>query len=332
MKATTSSTHAARVGLSFFGWLCLLGSDQGLAAYHAPVIHPSRRTLLGQFVGGMSGSLAVEENAHAAPGALLPPPRTLQGPLVPLLLNNEYLPSCIPVQVLSEFIAKQQGNGSPVSVARSIAETAMDYRTKASRSFYARAPWSQPDVTDQYYFDLSAYALWRTAADRLPNYTDRDAFVRMVGRRLYQNLQDRTIRPPVNKSVVASEPIIVAILQSFQSSNFCKGFRLGTDVSKNQNVFFDSLDDEALQSGASVYVLVSILEPATLGASLQITGEQSRFAPDLVGPTLAACWESMGIRSSWEVFFVDPDYRSNPKYYNPNEKLLQFTLTLESTI
>ena len=109
---------------------------------------------------------------------------------------------------------------------------------------------------------------------------------------------------------------------------------MGTDQavsvgnSPDDEKVFDSLDDDALQQGASINVLVSIYEPATLGASLQITGEQSRFAPDLVAPTLAAVWESMGIKSSWEVFFVDPEYRPNPKDYFPNEKLLQFTLTL----
>ena len=76
--------------------------------------------------------------------------------------------------------------------------------------------------------------------------------------------------------------------------------------------------------------LISLFEPATLGASLQITGEQSRFGPDIVGGLLAAVWQQgSGIQGiSWEVFFVDPEYRPNPKDYFPNEQLLQFTLSL----
>jgi len=97
---------------------------------------------------------------------------------------------------------------------------------------------------------------------------------------------------------------------------------------EEKDLVFDKLDDEALLSGASVDCLVSVYKPATLGASLQITGEQPRFAPDYVRATLVAMWESKGIQWSWEVFFVDPKYLSNPKDYYPKEKLLQFTLTL----
>ncbi|CAB9502874.1 expressed unknown protein [Seminavis robusta] len=362
--------------LSFFAWLCLNQCHSVVAfGNEAP---PSRRTVVEHLVfgGGVGGllSLVGNEPALAARGAFeldseyylrdllggnkkegsvlpskpppTPPPRTLQGPLVPLLLNNDYLPTCIPVQVLCEQVAKQQQQNV---AAKSIAEKATDIRARASRSFYSRAPWEREDVIDQYYFDLTAYALWKTAAECLPNYADRDAFVRNVGRRLYQQL---CILQPLQltlssssssssaKSVVASEAAVVAILNAFRSSNFCKGFRIATDQSLDNNSnngknnantnepVFDSLDDEALGLGATVACLVSIYEPATLGASLQITGEQSRFAPDLIGPTLAALWEAMGIKSSWEVFFVDPEYRPNPKDYYPNEKLLQFSLTV----
>ena len=92
---------------------------------------------------------------------------------------------------------------------------------------------------------------------------------------------------------------------------------------------FDKLDDTDLSNGLSVNCLVSIFNPASLGASLQITGEQSRFIPDFVGTTLAAMWESVGIAASYEIYFVDPEYRPNPKDYFPNEELLQFTLTIK---
>ena len=318
---------------------------------------PSRRDCL-VGIGSLGGSLLLSfltpEPAHAARGAfeldmeyyirdlvggnkkegnILPsippatqPPRLLQGPLIPLLLDNNYA-SCIPVQTLAEQLAKGK---STDAIARSIADSAMDYRTKASRSFSSRSSWEKEDVTDQYYFDISAYALWKTTADLLPNYGDRDQFARNVGRKLYDRMEFK--RQPSNKgSLVASEAEVFAVLQQFQDSNFCKGFKIGNDQSvgkKQEEKVFDALDDEALQSGDSVNCLVSIYEPATLGASLQITGENSRFAPGYVGATLAALWESKGIKSSWDVFFVDPEYRPNPKDYYPNEELLQFTLTL----
>lgn len=310
---------------------------------------------------GLGGFLASNEPANAARGAFeldseyyirdllggnkkegnilpskppnMPPPRKLQGPLVPLLLDPFYSSSCIPVQVLVQQVTKSSNMDN--SVAKAIAQSASEYRTKASRSFASRAPWNAEDVTDQYYFDLSSYALWKTAADYLPNYTERDAFVRNVGRRLYKeirSLNSLNLSSGTQKgSVMKAESELFALLSAFQASNFCKGFKVGNDQSvgkKQEEKVFDQLDDEALQGGASVDCLVSIYEPATLGASLQVTGEQSRFAPDYIGATLAAFWESKGIKSSWEIFFVDPEYRPNPKDYYPNEKLLQFSLTL----
>jgi hypothetical protein len=119
-------------------------------------------------------------------------------------------------------------------------------------------------------------------------------------------------------------------LSIFATSRFCKSFRMGESSSAADPAapsFFDDYDDEALQAGATVNCLVSVFEPATLGASLQITAEQSRFAPEYVAPTLAAVWESAGIKATWETFFVDNEYRPNPKDYFPNEQLIQFSLS-----
>ncbi|KAL3936099.1 MAG: hypothetical protein SGARI_002705, partial [Bacillariaceae sp.] len=119
-----------------------------------------------------------------------------------------------------------------------------------------------------------------------------------------------------SSNIVDSIPEVRELLQLFQSSGYAKNFRIRTsdDAADNSNFpLFDELDDESLQIGGSVDCLVSIIEPASLGASLQINGEQSRFGPDFVGSSLAAIWEQYGIKSTWEGFFVDAEYRPNPK-------------------
>jgi hypothetical protein len=123
-------------------------------------------------------------------------------------------------------------------------------------------------------------------------------------------------------------PPTLEVLDAFKNAGFCQEYRIRGDDSRDaSDPVFDELDDDGLQAGGTVDCLVSILEPATLGASLQITGEQSRFGPDFVGGTLAALWEAAGVKCSWETFFVDPVYRPNPKDYFPNEQLLQYTLS-----
>ena len=262
-------------------------------------------------------------------------PRTLNGPLIPLLLDKDFSPSCISVQALVQHIQQRQSNNSNSdenNIGKEIQTKAQDLRDKISKSFYSRNPWEEESITDQYYFDVTSYALWRTAAEMIPNFVERDQFVRRLGRMIYQRLQKERLlllksttsqqqeATTTKVSLVDTLPATIELLDLFQKSQFCKGYRIRRDDmadssnnnsnSKNDDEpIFDELDDDSLVSGLSVDCLVSIYEPATLGASLQINGEQSRFGPDFVGTTLAALWDSAGIKSSWETFFVDPEYR-----------------------
>ena len=273
------------------------------------------------------------------------PPRTLEGPLIPFLLNEDCTASCVPTRSLMEVLAQTTNPSTPTSLEQSIRDKVATYREKASRSFALQKPWKEDRVSDQYYFDLTSYALWRTAADLIPNYTSRDKFVRTLGGNLYRQIKDSKLLVTDAKGAGSSnnQPLqgtvseIIQVLELFKTSGYCKGYRIrtqdsendkaGSNNSSNNNAVFDELDEDSLLSGLSVDCLVSVYEPATLGASLQITGEQSRFSPDYVGATLAAVWEANGILSSWETLFVDPVYRPNPKDYYPDEKLFQFTLS-----
>jgi len=281
----------------------------------------------------------------------VPPPRRLNDPLLKLLLSDFSDPTagatCLPVVALvDELLLKEKNDlSSPTrsQVERDIQNRVIDYRDKVRRSFAARAQWREDSVSDQYYFDLTAYALWRTAADLLPNYEDRDRFARRLGNLLYSQCKKVLGQtPPLSKTPLTSSiPSIKTLLDLFVTCGFCKSYRIGEKPKADSPIpVFDEFDDETLATGGSVDCLVSIFEPATLGASLQITGEQSRFSPDYVGATLAALWEdavsasslegSGRLRVSWEAFFVDNSYRSNPKDYFPDEQLYQFTLVSKS--
>ena len=270
------------------------------------------------YMRDLLGGNAKEGNVLSSPLPNALPPRTLMGPLLPLLLSDDCTSACIPARVLLDMVP----NGNVVNKVQ-------EYRSRVSRSFATRAQWKCEHVTDQYFFDLTSYALWRSAADLLPNFVDRDRFARNVGRGIYQEaMKMGTLENHVHKndnvSLVNTVTAMTEIMDLFVSSGFCKAYKIGD---KTKSAIFDELDDDDLRNGASVDCLVSIYEPATLGASLQITGEQSRFSPEFVGTTLAAMWELAGVKSRFETYFVDNEYRPNPKDYFPNEQLLQFTLT-----
>ena len=286
------------------------------------------------YMRDLMGGNKKEGNIEASKQPQASPPRCLKGPLIPLLLDKDCSTACIPVQALVQQIKLRKG-GDEAMIAEDIQNRVKTLREKTSRSFLARTPWKEEKISDQYYFDFTSYALWRTAAELLPDFVDRDKFVRKLGKMLYTTLQSEKLVSPLqsgkDSGLVSTIPAAIEILELFKASQYCKGYRIrGSDSVDDADYVFDDLDDESLLAGGNVDGLVSIYEPATLGASLQITGEQSRFGPDFVGTTLAALFDANNIRSSWETYFVDPEYRPNPKDYFPNEQLFQFTLTKKS--
>jgi hypothetical protein len=252
----------------------------------------------------------------------VPPPRQITDPLRDLILNDACSADCLSILALIETVLVSNENSydveDPRYIERDIQQRITSYRERARRGFYAREPWQAEKLTDQYFFDFTSYALWRTAADLLPNYQDRDNFVRKLGRFIYKNCKKYELlgKEPVGKDGIrGTADCVEEVLELFQRNGFCSGYRLGEVVKEKDEKFplFDELDDDALQVGGTVDCLISVFNPATLGAALQITGEQSRFAPDFIGPTLAAMWETAGLRPTWETYFVDQEYRPNPK-------------------
>jgi hypothetical protein len=220
---------------------------------------------------------------------------------------------------------------------KEIVDQIISFRNKVSASFYRKQPWDVESILDEYYFDLNCYSLYRTAADLIPsNYALRDKWVRDVGKEIYALFKSEgilTAITPSNSNIQLTDtiPSLIQILDTFQSMNLIKGYRLGEkndDFRTGKNIF-DEYDNDDIKSGTNVNLLVSVFRPATLGSSLQITGEGSRFSPDLISPTLAALFEGEinGLRVEYESYFVDEEYRPNPKDFFPEEQLLQITLS-----
>ncbi|KAL3921118.1 MAG: hypothetical protein SGARI_006765, partial [Bacillariaceae sp.] len=205
------------------------------------------------YMRDLVGGNKKEGNVESSKAPPMAPPRTLKGPLLPLLLNKECSPSCIPVQALMDTIPQSSKN-----IAQDIQLSVASTKDKTAKSFRAKAPWQTEEICDQYYLDFTCYALWKTAAALLPNALDRDAFVRLVGRRLVAQLQEDGLlsKPKSGNAIVDSIPAVNQLLQLFQSSGYCKSFRIRTsdDVKDDNNSIplFDELDDESLQIGGTV--------------------------------------------------------------------------------
>ncbi|GAX23704.1 hypothetical protein FisN_12Hh281 [Fistulifera solaris] len=277
------------------------------------------------YVRDLIGGNRPEGNVQASTLPTLAPPRTLSL-FFEKILNKECSIECLATQQLIAQIQRREKKRETTFLEKEIQRQVQTIREGARKSFFSRAPWESETMTDQYFFDLTAYSFWKTAAVMLPNFADRDMFVRNVGRSIYTSLRDEGLLKTKcrDESLSSCIPCVVEVLDFFVSTNFCKAYRLGEKVD-DEYLFLDDIDNQAWSKGVSVDCLLSIFESATLGSSLQITGEQSRFIPDLVGPTIAAVWDPQS-SVQWESYFVDPEYRPNPKDYFPNEQLFQYTL------
>lgn len=287
-----------------------------------------------------------------------PPPkaksRTLTSPLISLLMDDFSVStnlsySSIPAKRLLQILQQSQQPQMDMDMDAKEAVTTLTtlvtkFLSASKRGFYSKAPWINEEISDQYYFDLTSYAFYRATAKLIPDFTVRQQFVNSIGQDLYKIGKDQGffVAPPVTNQKEASAykgpltqtiPVLTQILNTFSKAQFIKGYKLGG--TKNENMdkiggyIFDELDDDDISNnGYSVDCLISVYEPATLGAALQITAEGSRFSPDFLGPTLVAMWADYGIKASYETYFVDQEYRPNPKDFFPNEQLYQFSLKM----
>ncbi len=268
-----------------------------------------------------------------------PPPRHMSS-FIRYIVNESFDESCITVSQLSQLLKNSSTTTTTSVSSLDISNKILSFRNKVANVYKIKQPWEEESIQDEYYFDLSCYALYRIAAELIPtNYVVRDQWVRNVGKEIYNSMKKEKLITLNNiddnettkkKKLTQIVQILIELLDSFKSIGFIQDYRLGEKNDIQQRMeknIFDEYDDDDIDSGLNVNFLVSVFRPATLGSSLQITGEGSRFSPDFVSPTISALLEEQcGLKVEFEGYFVDEEYRPNPKDFFPNEQLLQFTL------
>lgn len=104
-----------------------------------------------------------------------------------------------------------------------------------------------------------------------------------------------------------------------------------TPARRNALPAFDELDSESIASGGGVDLTISVKRPATLISALTVNGEGSRFAPEFVGLALKGELERAGYDVVLLNYFVDSVYKTDPKRYDPDEEILQLTISKRSS-
>lgn len=103
LKPTTDTRRRFLEGAVLAGSTWALTKQDALAAKGAAEYD------LEYYMRDLIGGNAKEGNIQASKAPPVPPPRTLDGPLLPLLLNDDCNPTCIPTQALLQQLKSTDG-------------------------------------------------------------------------------------------------------------------------------------------------------------------------------------------------------------------------------
>jgi len=181
---------------------------------------------------------------------------------------------------------------------------------------------SQPEAL-QYGFDLSALALFTLLSEaRLPRKELAACYAR-VGEELLVAVAAATPAPPQQAAGSASSLSDIlrgvrALLDALQRGGYLAAYAID-----------DGDADEGLwqqrSSLSSTRLTVTLTDSAALRAALLLNGRG--VSPELARPLLSAFFASRGAEVTEQSdFFLDGEYRENPKEYRPTQQLLSFTI------
>ena len=121
------------------------------------------------------------------------------------IINDELNGDCIAIRTLSQI------TNVPVN---DISQMTVSFRSKVAKSFATRAQWQQESIVDEYYFDLTAYSLYRTAAVLISDYKLRSQWVNLIGEEIYRHLALTTI------DMMGGKPVGMPVVMAERSSDF----------------------------------------------------------------------------------------------------------------
>jgi len=166
------------------------------------------------------------------------------------------------------------------------------FRQTVEPGFQRRAPFPSDDLTNERCFDCYSYADFRVAAKLIPNLRARAAFVQELGEAVLNEVVK--CAPGIKSNDAQKDGLdgtiegVKQILAYMQSKGFLKDSKI------NSEDYVRASWDE----GYNLELLVTVVEPATLGGNIQFTGEGFLFHPDYVAETLLAYLGRCGVKEA----------------------------------
>lgn len=186
------------------------------------------------------------------------------------------------------------------------------------------APIVSESLSDQYFFDLSAYLSYLQAQTLIPDSETRLLLRNRVGDRVLDWLVEggSVPRPSLGRrdAAVAAEGL-KAILRAFEKTGLVGSFAFDAE---------DMLDaaytEDLFGADMPLSLQITLNEPATLLGAVQMAASDTRFRPDILGAALLRYLVGQGFAVSVEDYLMDNFYRESNDDVQAQSVLLEMQL------
>lgn len=172
-------------------------------------------------------------------------------------------------------------------------------------SFREFAPIVHEDNSDQYYFDLRMYCIYKQAAQILITSEERVRFRNLVGDRVLDLIMAGIpVRKATNQEEIAKG--IELLLDFFQKSG-----QISSYVFDSSDFGDQEFADKSFQQRMPISTTIQLKEPCTVLSFIQGVKENTFFHPDIIGTTLVSYLHYCGFGGRYEDYLLDNFYRES---------------------
>jgi hypothetical protein len=172
-------------------------------------------------------------------------------------------------------------------------------------------PITNEDFSDQYYFDIYVYLIYKAVENIIIKSEDRVILRQVVGDEILQLLiNDKIININKNdnndnRNVVSLAQNVKIILQSFQNIGLISSFIFDDDDLADQ-----TYADSSFKEGLFVSFQFTLKEPATLLGFIEQNRADTFYHSELIASTIASYCRQQGFVTRFEDYLVDNYYRT----------------------
>lgn len=195
--------------------------------------------------------------------------------------------------------------------------------------FKSFAPIVTETLTDQYFFDISLWAMYQIAQGVIPTSEKRVKFRTQVGEAVYSSIRPirkSTPTVPIAFPAPIKEAIddVVATLQGLKRAKLIASYSFDSEDASDEQ-----FARETFAVKAPISFQITIDEPATLLSFLEGQIEDTFFHPEIIGSCLAASLRSNGYWSKYEDYLLDNYYRESNFDLRADAVILEFSIIPE---